>query len=73
MAKIVFNAADFSEAVSGQYYQDVPANAEGSQFYPWIMRLTNRGVMLATSVAPTTPGAALVTLRTALTSAPPIW
>ena len=45
MAKIVSNAAGFSEAVSGQYYQDVPPNGEGSQFYAWIMRLTNRGVM----------------------------
>jgi hypothetical protein len=45
LAKIVSNAAGFSEAVSGQYYADVPANGEGSQFYTWIMRLTNRGVM----------------------------
>jgi hypothetical protein len=45
MAKIVSNAAGFSEAVSGQHYADVPPNGEGSQFYTWIMRLTNRGVM----------------------------
>ena len=45
LAKIVSNAAGFDEAVSGQHYADVPANGDGSQFYPWIMRLTNRGVM----------------------------
>jgi hypothetical protein len=45
MAKIVSNAAGFNEAVSGQHYADVPPNGEGSQFYPWIMRLTQRGVM----------------------------
>jgi hypothetical protein len=45
LAKIVSNAAGFSEAVSGQHYADVPANGDGSQFYPWIMRLTNRDVM----------------------------
>jgi hypothetical protein len=45
MAKIVSNAAGFSEAVSGQHYADVPPNGDGSQFYTWIMRLTNRGVM----------------------------
>jgi hypothetical protein len=45
LAKIVSNAAGFSEAVSGQHYADVPPNGEGSQFYTWIMRLTSRGVM----------------------------
>jgi hypothetical protein len=45
LAKIVSNAAGFSEAVSGQFYTDVPAAGQGSQFYEWIMRLTNRGVM----------------------------
>jgi hypothetical protein len=45
LAKIVSNAAGLSEAVSGQHYADVSANGEGSQFYPWIMRLTNRAVM----------------------------
>lgn len=45
MAKIVSNAAGYSEAVSGQFYADVPAEGEGSQFYEWIMRLTNRNVM----------------------------
>lgn len=42
LSKIVSNAAGFSEAVSGQFYNDVPPS---SQFYAWIMRLTNRGVM----------------------------
>jgi hypothetical protein len=45
LAKIVSNAAGFDEAVSGQFYADVPESGEGSQFYEWIMRLTNRGVM----------------------------
>ena len=45
LAKIVSNAAGYNEAVSGQYYADVPPTGEGSQFYEWIMRLTNRGVM----------------------------
>jgi hypothetical protein len=45
LAKIVSNAAGFNEAVSGQHYADVPASGEGSQFYTWIMRLTNRDVM----------------------------
>ncbi|MDQ3703770.1 MAG: SBBP repeat-containing protein [Chloroflexota bacterium] len=45
LAKIVSNAAALNEAVSGQHYADVPANGEGSQFYTWIMRLTNMNVM----------------------------
>ncbi|MDQ5865215.1 MAG: S-layer homology domain-containing protein, partial [Chloroflexota bacterium] len=45
LSKIVSNAAGFNEAVSGQFYADVPPTGEGSQFYEWIMRLTNRGVM----------------------------
>jgi hypothetical protein len=45
LAKIVSNAANFNEAMSGQYYADVPPTGQGSQFYEWIMRLTNRGVM----------------------------
>jgi hypothetical protein len=45
LSKIVSNAAGYNEAVSGQFYADVPPTGEGSQFYEWIMRLTNRGVM----------------------------
>jgi hypothetical protein len=45
LAKIVSNAAGYNEAVSGQFYADVPPTGQGSQFYEWIMRLTNRGVM----------------------------
>ena len=45
LAKIVSNAQGYNEAVSGQIYADVPPAGEGSQFYEWIMRLTNRGVM----------------------------
>jgi len=45
LAKMVSNAASYSEAVSGQHYADVPAQGEGSQFYAWIMRLTSRNVM----------------------------
>jgi hypothetical protein len=41
----VSNAQGYNEAVSGQTYADVPPTGEGSQFYEWIMRLTNRGVM----------------------------
>ncbi len=55
LAKIVSNAAGYSEAVSGQYYQDVPPNGEGSQFYVWIMRLTNRGVMSGYACGTTDP------------------
>ncbi|MDQ3705496.1 MAG: S-layer homology domain-containing protein [Chloroflexota bacterium] len=45
LSKIVSNAKGFNEEVSGQFYADVPPTGEGSQFYEWIMRLTNRGVM----------------------------
>jgi subtilisin len=45
MAKIVSNAAYYNEAVSSRHYADVPPTGEGSQFYEWIERLTNRGVM----------------------------
>jgi hypothetical protein len=45
LAKIVSNAAGISDPVSGQHYTDVPPNGEGSQFYTWIMRLTDKGVM----------------------------
>ncbi|HET6313221.1 MAG TPA: S-layer homology domain-containing protein, partial [Chloroflexia bacterium] len=45
LAKIVSNAAGYDEPVSGQIYADVPPAGQGSQFYEWIMRLTNRGVM----------------------------
>ncbi|MEA2574142.1 MAG: large repetitive protein [Chloroflexia bacterium] len=45
LAKIVSNSAGYNEAVSGQYYADVPSSGAGSEFYTWIMRLTNRGVM----------------------------
>lgn len=45
MAKIVSNAAGYSDTVSGQYYADVPSTGSGSQFHTWIMRLTSRGVM----------------------------
>ncbi|HEX8227932.1 MAG TPA: S-layer homology domain-containing protein [Chloroflexia bacterium] len=45
LAKIVSNAAGYNEPVSGQFYADVPPAGQGTQFYEWIMRLTNRGVM----------------------------
>ncbi|HYP39176.1 MAG TPA: S-layer homology domain-containing protein, partial [Chloroflexia bacterium] len=45
LAKIVSNTAGFKEPVSGQFYSDVPPTGQGSQFYEWIMRLTNRDVM----------------------------
>ncbi|MEO6456930.1 MAG: S-layer homology domain-containing protein, partial [Chloroflexia bacterium] len=42
LAKIVSNSAGFSEAVSGQTFQDVPPT---HTFYEFIERLTNRGYM----------------------------
>jgi hypothetical protein len=42
LAKIVSNSAGFSEAVSGQTFQDVPPT---HTFYEFIQRLTNRGYM----------------------------
>jgi hypothetical protein len=42
LAKIVSNAAGFTEPVSGQTFQDVPTN---HTFYEWIERLTTRGYM----------------------------
>jgi S-layer homology domain len=52
MAKIVSNAAGFNESVSGQYYTDVP---EGSEFYTYIMRLTNRGIVSGYECGTTDP------------------
>ncbi|HVG00488.1 MAG TPA: S-layer homology domain-containing protein [Chloroflexia bacterium] len=45
LAKIVSNASGYDEAISGQHYADVPPTGEGSQFYVWVMRLTNRDVI----------------------------
>jgi carboxypeptidase T len=42
IAKVVSNAAGFSETVSGQTFTDVPG---GHTFYEWIERLTGRAVM----------------------------
>ena len=42
LSKIVSNAANFNEPVSGQFYTDVPST---NPFYSEIMRLTTRGVM----------------------------
>jgi hypothetical protein len=42
LAKIVSNAANFTEASGAQIFQDVPTN---HTFYEWINRLTNRGYM----------------------------
>jgi hypothetical protein len=55
LAKIVSNAAGITDAVAGQYYQDVPPTGEGSQFYIWIMRLTDRGVMSGYACGTTDP------------------
>jgi 5'-nucleotidase/2',3'-cyclic-nucleotide 2'-phosphodiesterase/3'-nucleotidase/5'-nucleotidase len=41
-AKVVSNAAGFSEPVAGQTYEDVPSS---HTFYEWIERLSGRGVM----------------------------
>ncbi len=45
LAKIVSNAANISDEVSGQIYADVPSEGEGSTFYVWIMRLSQKQVM----------------------------
>jgi hypothetical protein len=42
ISKIVANAAEFNEPVSGRYYADVD---EDNPFYEVIMRLTSRGVI----------------------------
>jgi beta propeller repeat protein len=42
ISKIVSEAADINDPVSGQTYEDVPSN---STFYVWIERLTARGAM----------------------------
>ena len=42
LAKIVSNAAGFTDTPPGQLYEDVPT---GNTFYEWIGRLTIRGVM----------------------------
>jgi hypothetical protein len=42
LSKIVANAAEFTDPVSGQTYTDVPPS---HPFYLWIMRLTNEGVI----------------------------
>jgi hypothetical protein len=56
IAKIVSNAASFSEDPGPQAFSDVPP---GSPFYPWINRLSNRGFIsgynTASSCAPYAP------------------
>ncbi len=42
ITKIVSNAAGFSEAVTGQTFQDVPPT---HTFYQWVQRLATRGIM----------------------------
>ena len=42
LAKMVSNAAGFSEPVSGQTFEDVPPS---NTFYEWIQRLSTRGYM----------------------------
>jgi hypothetical protein len=41
----VSNAAGFDEEPEGQTYTDVPPSNEPSSYYPYIERLTSRGVM----------------------------
>lgn len=54
IAKMVSNAAGFSEDPGGQIFQDVPP---GSTFYPYINRLARRNVMGGYSCAlPPSPG-----------------
>lgn len=42
IAKIVSNAAGYSDTPTGQSFQDVPP---GSAFYTWVQRLSVRGIM----------------------------
>jgi GH18 family chitinase len=42
ISKIVSNAAEFDNPVSGQTFEDVPPS---SPFYQWIQRLTSRAIM----------------------------
>jgi len=42
IAKIVSNAAGYSDTPTGQSFQDVPP---GSAFYTWVQRLSTRGIM----------------------------
>ncbi|MDQ3705648.1 MAG: S-layer homology domain-containing protein [Chloroflexota bacterium] len=45
LSKIVSNAAGFNDAPVGQTYADVPPSNDPSSFYPFIERLSSRGVM----------------------------
>jgi hypothetical protein len=45
ISKIVSNAAGFSDTPSGQQFQDVPPTGPGSTFYPYIYRLSTRGII----------------------------
>jgi len=45
IAKIVSNAAGFSDTPSGQQFQDVPPTGPGSTFYAFIYRLVHRGLI----------------------------
>ncbi|MEA2576148.1 MAG: hypothetical protein QOH93_3446 [Chloroflexia bacterium] len=45
LAKIVSNAAGFTENVSGQTFADVPPSMDPSSFYVFVERLASRGVM----------------------------
>jgi hypothetical protein len=42
LSKIISNAADFNETVSGQTFTDV---APGSTFYPYVERMASRGII----------------------------
>ncbi|MDQ3930488.1 MAG: S-layer homology domain-containing protein, partial [Chloroflexota bacterium] len=45
LSKIVSNTAGYNEQPTGQTYADVPPSTDPSSFYPYIQRLTSRGVM----------------------------
>ncbi|MDQ5826504.1 MAG: S8 family serine peptidase [Chloroflexota bacterium] len=45
MAKIVSNAAGFTDMVSGQTFADVPPSTDPSSFYIFVERLAQRGVI----------------------------
>jgi hypothetical protein len=55
LSKIVANAAEIEDAVSGQTYADVPASSAPSSFYTYIERLTARNVVSGYECGTTNP------------------
>ncbi|HEX8597389.1 MAG TPA: PQQ-dependent sugar dehydrogenase [Chloroflexia bacterium] len=55
LSKIVANAAEIQDAVSGQTYADVPVSSDPSSFYTYIERLTARNVVSGYECGTTNP------------------